>query len=63
MKYKVLVDFTDKENKHVYRVNDKYPFKGRTRKARIEELLSYTNMRGHPLICIVKEVEEVSNGE
>ena len=62
MKYEVLVDFTCKETKHVYRVNDKYPFKGRTRKSRIEELLSDTNMRGHPLICIVKEVEEVANG-
>ena len=62
MKYEVLVDFTDKENKHVYREGDKYPVKGRTKKARIEELLSDTNMRGHPLICIVKEVEEVANG-
>ena len=59
MKYQVLVDFTDKENDHIYRTNDKYPVKGRTRKARIEELLSYTNMRGHPLICIVEE--EVAN--
>lgn len=62
MKYQVLVDFTDKETKHVYREGDKYPFKGRTRKARIEELISDTNMRGHPLICVVKEVEEVANG-
>ena len=60
MKYKVLVDFTDKENKNIYRVNDKYPFKGRTKKARIEELLSENNMRGQPLICIVDE--EVKNG-
>ena len=61
MKYKVLVDFTDKETKHIYRQGDKYPVKGRTKKVRIEELLSYTNMRGHPLICIVKE--EVDDGE
>lgn len=61
MKYEVLVDFTDRETKHVYRVNDKYPVKGRTRKARIEELLSVNNMRGQPLICLI-EVEEVSNG-
>ena len=61
MKYKVLVDFTDKETKHIYRQGDKYPVKGRTKKVRIEELLSYTNMRGHPLICIVKE--EVADGE
>ena len=60
MKYQVLVDFTDKENKYIYRVNDKYPFKGRTKKARIEELLSANNMRGQPLICIVDE--EVKNG-
>lgn len=61
MKYEVLVDFTCKETKHVYRIGDKYPYKGRTKKVRIEELLSDTNMRGHPLICVVKEVEEVAN--
>ena len=61
MKYQVLVDFTCKETKHIYRTNDKYPFKGRTRKARIEELLSANNMRGQPLICLI-ETEEVKNG-
>ena len=61
MKYQVLVDFMDKETKHIYRTNDKYPFKGRTRKVRIEELLSDTNMRGHPLICVMED-EEVKNG-
>ena len=61
MKYEVLVDFTDKETKHVYREGDKYPFKGRTRKVRIEELLSANNMRGQPLICLI-ETEEVGNG-
>ena len=61
MKYKVTVDFTDRETKHIYRTNDKYPVKGRTKKVRIEELLSSNNMRGQPLICLV-EVEEVKNG-
>lgn len=61
MKYKVLVDFTCKETKHVYRTNDKYPYKGRTKKVRIEELLSDTNMRGQPLICVMED-EEVKNG-
>ena len=60
MKYKVLVDFTDKENDHVYRQGDKYPYKGRTKKARIEELLSDTNMRGQPLICAMED-EEVAD--
>ena len=60
MKYQVLVDFTDKENKHIYREGDKYPYKGRTKKVRIEELLSSNNMRGQPLICAVDE--EVANG-
>lgn len=60
MKYKVLVDFTDKETKHIYRTNDKYPFKGRTKKARVEELLSSKNMRGQPLICLI-ETEEVAD--
>ena len=61
MKYQVLVDFTDKENKHIYREGDKYPYKGRTKKVRIEELLSSNNMRGQPLICLI-ETEEVGNG-
>ena len=61
MKYQVLVDFTDKETEHVYRTNDKYPVNGRTKKARIEELLSDTNMRGHPLICVMED-EEVADG-
>ena len=61
MKYQVVVDFTDKETKHIYREGDKYPVKGRTRKVRIEELLSDTNMRGQPLICLI-ETEEVKNG-
>ena len=61
MKYQVLVDFTDRETKHVYRTNDKYPNKGRTKKARIEELLSSNNMRGQPLICVMED-EEVKNG-
>ena len=60
MKHQVLVDFTDKETKHVYREGDKYPVKGRTRKVRIEELLSSKNMRGQPLICLI-ETEEVVN--
>ncbi len=60
MKYKVLVDFTDKETEHVYRQGDKYPVKGRTRKARVEELLSSNNMRGQPLIYLIDE--EVKNG-
>ena len=60
MKYKVLVDFTCKETKHVYRTNDKYPYKGRTKKVRIEELLSSNNMRGQPLICSIDE--EVADG-
>ena len=61
MKYQVLVDFTDKENKHIYREGDKYPYKGRTKKVRIEELLSSNNMRGQPLICVMED-EEVKNG-
>lgn len=55
MKYKVLVDFTDKETKHIYRKDDKYPVKGRTRKARIEELLSDENLRSQPLIEVVED--------
>ncbi|WP_265460339.1 hypothetical protein [Enterococcus sp. HY326] len=58
MKYQVLVDFTDKETKHIYRKGDSYPVKGRTKKARLDELLSPDNLRGQPL---VKEVGENAN--
>ena len=57
MKYEVLVDFTDRETKHIYRQGDKYPEKGRTKKARIDELLSAENLRNQPLIKIVEDVK------
>lgn len=57
MKYKVLVDFTDRETKHIYRTGDKYPNKGRTKKARIDELLSADNLRKQPLIKAIKDVK------
>lgn len=55
MSYKVVTDFTDKETKHVYRKGDVYPVKGRTKKTRIDELLSADNLRGQPLIEEVNE--------
>ncbi|MCH4169491.1 MAG: hypothetical protein LKF42_09560 [Streptococcaceae bacterium] len=57
MKYEVLVDFTDKETKHIYRQGDKYPEKGRTKKARIDELLSAENLRKQPLIKVIEDVK------
>ena len=55
MAYNVLIDFTDKETKHIYRKGDVYPVKGRIKKARIDELLSTDNLRGQPLIEEVNE--------
>ena len=50
MAYKVIVDFTDKVNGHVYRVGDKYPKSGRAAKARVEELSGEDNSFKTPLI-------------
>lgn len=55
MKYKVLIDFTDKNTQHVYLKGDKYPEKGRVNKARIEELLSDQNLRKTPLIEVIED--------
>ena len=57
MKYQVIVDFTDKETKHIYRTGDAYPEKGRVKKPRIDELLSSNNLRKEPLIKEVSEDE------
>ncbi|MEK4924116.1 hypothetical protein MKX78_19600 [Cytobacillus sp. FSL R5-0569] len=55
-KYIVVKDFTDLEDgNYVYTEGDKFPRKGKCKKARIEELLSTTNKRGEILI---KEIEE-----
>lgn len=55
-KYKVLKDFTDLEDeRHIYRKGDKFPRKGRAKKARIEELLGKENKRNESLIAEVEE--------
>lgn len=51
MAYKVLVDFTDKETKDVYRAGDKYPKKGKGKKVRLEELSGNDNNFKTPLIA------------
>lgn len=44
MKYVVIKDFTDLQDKnHIYRVGDKYPRKGRVKNERVEELSSSAN--------------------
>lgn len=54
--FEVIKDFTDsKDGKHVYRVGDKYPRKGKATKARIEELSTKKNKRKEVLI---KEVAD-----
>ncbi|MEK5429706.1 hypothetical protein MKY88_02475 [Lysinibacillus sp. FSL R7-0073] len=55
-KYKVIYMFRDlQDNDHIYRIGDKYPRKGRTAKARIDELSSNDNKIGVPLIEVVNE--------
>ncbi|WP_404466545.1 hypothetical protein [Planococcus rifietoensis] len=55
-KYRVIKDFTDLQDEdHIYRVDHKYPRKGRAKKERIDELLSSENNHKEPLI---EEVEE-----
>lgn len=54
--YKVVKDFTDKTDKHIYRAGDAYPRKGvKADEARIKELSSKENKRGEILIKEVKE--------
>lgn len=44
--YRVIKDFTDlKDGKHIYRVGDTYPRKGKSTKKRIEELSTTKNKR------------------
>jgi len=48
--YVVIKKFTDKDDKHVYAVGDRYPYRGFAKKERLEELSSAKNKRGVPLI-------------
>lgn len=57
--YKVIEDFTDLEDEnHVYQKGDKYPRKGRLKKARAEALSTPENRRKIPVIEVVGEPEE-----
>lgn len=59
-KYIVTKDFTDlQDDKHVYRVGDSFPRKGKSTKKRIEELSTNANKRKEILI---KEVDEDDKG-
>lgn len=58
MKYVVIKDFTDLQDKnHIYRVGDKYPRKGKVKNERVEELSSSANKLKTPLIKAVEEDE------
>ena len=58
MKYQVIHRFRDlQDDEHIYEVGDKYPRKGRSNKARVEELSSTENKIGVPLI------EEIEGGD
>lgn len=55
MKYKVIKRFRDLQDaNHIYNVGDKNPRKGRLNKERIEELKSYDNKIGFPLIVEIE---------
>jgi hypothetical protein len=58
MKYVVIKDFTDLQDKnHIYRIGDKYPRKGKVKNERVEELSSSANKLKTPLIKAVEEDE------
>jgi len=58
MKYVVIKDFTDLQDKnHIYRAGDKYPRKGKAKNERVEELSSSANKLKTPLIKVVEEDE------
>ncbi|KGL45058.1 hypothetical protein EP56_05735 [Listeriaceae bacterium FSL A5-0209] len=64
MKYRVIVDFTDLEDKnHIYRIGDAYPRSGKRKKERIEALLSADNKRSEPLIMALADKEVKSDGQ
>lgn len=59
MRYRVIKDFSDlNDDRHVYRVGDAYPRKGRAAKKRVEELSGVDNRHGTPLIEPVEEGED-----
>lgn len=56
MKYVVVTDFTDKNDKHIYRVGDEFPHSGAdVSTERVAELTSKSNMRGEVLIKAIDE--------
>ncbi|MCM3241324.1 hypothetical protein M3598_01080 [Cytobacillus oceanisediminis] len=58
-KYEVVRNFTDlQDDRHIYRVGDKYPRSGRGKKERIEELSGTENALKQPLIKEVVEDQE-----
>lgn len=58
-KYMVIHKFRDlQDGDHIYNVGNKYPRKGRSKKDRIDELLSCENKVGVPLIAEVGEENE-----
>ena len=58
MEYIVIKSFTDKDDKHKYKVGDRYPNRGFAKKERAEELSSRKNLRGEVLIKALKNTDE-----
>ena len=56
--YVVIKKFTDKDDKHKYAVGDRYPYRGFSKKERLEELSTKNNARGEILI-VLKKSEKV----
>ena len=63
--YKVICYFEDlQDNRHPYKVGDKFPRLGLSvSQVRLDELASANNKRGKALIKMVKEVEQVTKEE
>ncbi len=62
MYYKVLKDFTDFGDKHIYRAGDEFPRVGaKANEKRIAELSTCQNRRGEVLIAAIEE-ESGKNG-
>lgn len=62
MQYKVVKDFKDMKDDHVYRAGDLFPRPdANVGEERIKELSSKNNKRGEVLIVAVEDKEEVSS--
>lgn len=56
MEYRVVTDFTDRTDRHIYRAGDEFPRPGvEVSEERVAELTSTDNLRGEVLIKAVQK--------